>query len=201
MLVGGGGYLIFNAGDVDEFYPDGLVAKGVSDPQGIIWRNGYVISEVGKPPDFVLEVASRSAGRRDYTVKRDGYARYGVREYWRFDPTGGEYHDAPLGGDRLVEERYEPLEIVSEPDGPHWGCSEALGLELWWDDRKLRFRDPVIGKFAPTPEESWAALESERAIAESERAARLAAEARAEAAEARLIEMRAELRRRGKDDA
>ena len=58
-------------GHVDEFYPDGLVAKGVSDPQGIIWRNGYVISEVGKPPDFVLEVASRSAGRRDYTVKRE----------------------------------------------------------------------------------------------------------------------------------
>ena len=165
----------------------------MSDPQAIIWRNGYVINEVGKSPDFVLEVASRSAGRRDYTVKRDGYARYGVGEYWRFDPTGGEFHDAPLAGNTLAEGKYEPLEIVIEPDGRHWGFSEALGLELWWDDRKLRFRDPVGGEFLPTPEESWAAVESERA-------ARLAAEARAEAAEARLIEMQAELRRQQSEE-
>ncbi len=204
VLVGGGGYLIRNAGDVGEFYPDGLVARGVSDPQGIIWRNGYVISEVGKPPDFVLEVASRSTGRRDYTVKREGYARYGVGEYWRFDPTGGRYHDAPIAGDRLVGGVYEPLEIVNEPDGRHWGYSEALGLELWWDNKELRFRDPVSGEFLPTPEELGAALESERAARDSADARANAADARADAeqaaresAEARVAEMEAELRRLG----
>ena len=83
-------------------------AFGVN-PDAIVARNGYVISEVGQPPDFVLEVASRSTGQRDYTVKRAGYAGFGVREYWRFDHTGGRYHDAPLAGDRLVDGEYEPL--------------------------------------------------------------------------------------------
>ena len=118
-----------------------------------------------------------------------------MRDYWRFDPSGGEYHDAPLGGDRLVDGKYEPIEIVSEPDGCHWGYSEILGLEFWWDDGILRFRDPVAGEFLLNPEESQDALESERAAreaaerrAQSERAAR-------EAAEARIANMESELRR------
>ena len=181
VLVGGEGYLRRDANDTGDFVPDCVVTRDVKDSYAIIRRNGYVISEVGKPPDFVLEVASRSTGRRDYTVKRDGYADYGVGEYWRFDPTGGEYHDAPLAGDFLVDGEYVPVEIVTEPDGRHWGYSEALELELWWDDGVLRFRDPVSGEFLPTVEE-W------REAARTERAAR-------EAAEARLAEMEAELRR------
>ena len=144
VLVGGEGYLRHDADDTGDFVPDCVVTRNVRDSRAIIRRNGYVISEVGKPPDFVLEVASRSTGRRDYTVKRDGYAAYGVREYWRFDHTGGEFHDAPLAGDALVDGKYAPLEIVSEPDGRHWGYSEVLELELWWDDETLRFRDPVV---------------------------------------------------------
>ncbi|MYA61832.1 MAG: Uma2 family endonuclease, partial [Dehalococcoidia bacterium] len=149
-LVSGGGFLLFNAGEQGEFYPNILIAMGVRDPRAVMWRNGYVISEVGKPPDFVMEVASRSTGRLDYTMMREGYARYGVREYWRFDPSGGEWHDAPLAGDVLVDMGYVRVEIMSEPDGSHWGYSEVLGLELWWvggessgwEGGDLRFRDP-----------------------------------------------------------
>ena len=102
VLISGQGYLRHEAGnDAERLAPDCMVVFGVN-PDAIVARNGYVISEVGKPPDFVLEVASRSTGRRDYTVKRTGYAGYGVREYWRFDHTGGRYHDAALAGDRLV---------------------------------------------------------------------------------------------------
>ena len=140
-----------------------------------------MISEVGKPPDLVLEVGSRSTGRRDYTVKREGYAAYGAREYWRFDPSGGEYHDTPLAGDTLADGKYEPIEIVIESDGRHRGHSDVLGLEFWWEDGELRFRDPVSGEFLPMPTESQDAAE--------------AAEARAEAAEARMAEMESELRR------
>ena len=42
--------------------PDLLIAFDV-DPQAYEANNGYVISEQGKPPDFVLEVASQSTGR------------------------------------------------------------------------------------------------------------------------------------------
>ena len=60
----------------------------------------------------MLEVASVTTGRNDYTRKRDDYAAFGVPEYWRFDPSGGEYHDAPLAGDHLVDGVYHPIEVV-----------------------------------------------------------------------------------------
>ena len=173
VLVCGEGYLRQEAtNDAEGLAPDCVVAFGV-DPKSIVARNGYVISEVGKPPDFVLEVASRSTGRRDYTVKRDGYAGYGVREYWRFDHTGGRFHDTALAGDVLVDGSYEPLEITHEPDGLIWGHSEVLGLDLCWCDGELRFRDPSTGEFLLTPEEGRVALET---------------------AEARVAELEAELR-------
>ena len=180
VLVCGQGYLRHDGDNDDEtFAPDCVVAFGV-DPKAIVARNGYVISEVGKPPDFVLEVASRSTGRRDYTVKRDGYAGYGVGEYWRFDRTGGRFHDAALAGDVLVDGRYEPVEITHEPDGLIWGHSEVLGLDLCWREGEVRFRDPSTGKFLLTPEE--------------QQASRIDAETRAQAAEIRVAALEAELR-------
>ena len=127
VLVSGEGYLRQEAGnDWERFAPDGMVVFGVR-PDYIIPRNGYVISEVGKPPDFVLEVASRSTGRRDYTVKREGYEKLGVGEYWRFDHSGGRFHDAALAGDLLVDGKYEPLPIHHEVGGLIWGHSPVLG--------------------------------------------------------------------------
>ncbi len=192
VLLSGEGYLRHEAtNNAERLAPDCVVAFGVN-PEGIIFRNGYVISEVGKPPDFVLEVASRSTGRRDYTVKREGYAGYGVQEYWRFDHTGGRFHDAPLAGDVLVDSKYERREIHEEDDGLLWGHSAVLGLDLCWDDGELRFRDPATGEFLPTPEE----LQVERDAAEAERDAaeveRDAAEARADTAEARAAAAEAE---------
>ena len=199
VLISGEGYLRHEAtNNAERLAPDCVVAFGVN-PEGIIARNGYVISEVGKPPDFVLEVASRSTGRRDYTVKRDGYAGYGVQEYWRFDHTGGRFHDAPLAGDALVDGEYERLEIHKEDDGLLWGHSEVLGLDLCWDDGQLRFRDPTTGEFLPTPEE----LQAERDTAEAERdtaeARASTEEARADAAEAELARVREQLRRLQQD--
>ena len=67
--------------------PDLLIAFNV-DPEAGSDRNGYVTSEQGKPPDFVLEIASPSTGPRDVTLKRDGYAALGIPEYRRFDDSG-----------------------------------------------------------------------------------------------------------------
>ena len=76
------------------------------DPELYYQSNGYVISEQGKPPDFVLEVASESTARRDLGSKRDDYAVFGIPEYWRFDETG-EYYGDRLAGERLVDGVYE----------------------------------------------------------------------------------------------
>ena len=63
VLICGEGYLRREAtNDAERLAPDCVVTFGVN-PEAIIARNGYVISEVGKPPDFVLEVASRSTGK------------------------------------------------------------------------------------------------------------------------------------------
>ena len=218
VLISGDGYLRREAGDDSEiFVPDCVVAFGVN-PRGIIARNGYVINEVGKPPDFVLEVASRSTGRRDYTVKRDGYAGYGVQEYWRFDYTGGRYHDAPLAGDTLVEgQRYRPLPIHRDADGLLWGYSEVLDVELCWDAGDLWFRNHNTKLFLPAPEdveqlreeeqrrreEEQRLREEEQRRREEEQRRREAAERSREderhlreAAEERVRQLEAELRRR-----
>ncbi len=83
--------------------PDLLIAFG-ADPELYDRNNGYVVSEQGKPPDFVLEIASPSTRAEDNTDKREFYARHGVAEYWRFDE-----EDRPsqvrLAGDRLVARR------------------------------------------------------------------------------------------------
>ena len=174
VLIAGGGFLRHEAtNDAERLAPDCVVTFGVN-PDAIVARNGYVISEVGKPPDFVLEVASRSTGRRDYTVKREGYAGYGVQEYWRFDRTGGRFHDAPLTGDMLVDGRYQPLPIHEEAAGLIWGHSAVLGLDLCWDDGEFRLRNPMTGEFLPKPAE----LQAERDAAQVERDAALAEAAR-----------------------
>ena len=192
VLVNGEGYLCVDTRiRPGQLRPDCVVAFGV-DPNAIERRNGYVINEVGKPPDLVLEVGSPSTGVADYTTKRDGYAGYGVPEYWRFDPSGGQNHDRPLAGDALVEGSYEPLPMNYESDGTVWGHSAVLGLDLYWQDGRLRFYDPATGEFLLDYFEVKSELNDERAM-------RLSAEVRAEAAEAELRALRERLRQLDSD--
>lgn len=172
-LVSGEGFLCYDTRSHDGWLvPDCVVAFDV-DPGAITERNGYVISEVGKSPDFVLEVASRRTGQADYTRKRFGYAHYGVAEYWRFDHTGGEYHDAPLAGDMLVNGQYEPVDLADDRPGKMLGMlsgySAALDLYMCWDRGELRFYDPKTDEFLMTQRELEAAL----TIAQAERDAAL----------------------------
>ena len=149
--------------------PDLIIAFDC-DPERAIERQGYDIDEQSKPPDFVLEIASKTTGRIDYTDKRIDYERYGIPEYWRFDATGGDYHDAALAGDRLVDGRYEPIDIERDGDSYYWGYSETLGLYVCWDAGKLRWYDPRTDSYLLTSDE-----EADRADRAEESAAREAA--------------------------
>ena len=181
-------------------YPDLLIAFDV-DPDARFSRNAYVISEQGKPPDFVLEVASKSTGHIDVGAKRVDYAELGVLEYWRFDETG-DYHGTRLAGDRLVDGKYEPIEIVEFGDGVLQGYSRALNLHLRWEDGQLAWFDPATEEHIATFESERERADQERARADREWEARLRAEtlARRES-EARIREqaradaLEAELRR------
>ena len=109
--------------------PDFYFAFGVDAP-AIEETKLYLPWEVGKPPDFVLEIASESTADHDVTGKRQIYAEIGVPEYWRFDRSGGDYYGASQAGERLVDGIYQPVPLSGEPDGILKGYSPALRLSL-----------------------------------------------------------------------
>ena len=182
VLVSGNGYLIVSTGSVRDwgqhFYPDCVVAFGV-DPKAIVARNGYVISEVGKPPEFVLEIASRTTARRDETVKREGYAKLSVPECWGFDGSGEGYYSQPLWGGRLVGDAFEPIELTEEADGEVRGYSPALSLYLCVDvEDRLRFWDPATQEYLSTHLEAMEGQAQAIEERDQERSARIEAEDR-----------------------
>ena len=178
-LVEADRWIIVEPGTFRELarYPDLLVAFDV-DPAAYEASNGYIISEQGKPPDFVLEVASASTADTDTGAKRDDYARMLIPEYWRFDKTG-QYHGTRLAGERLVNGVYVPIDIEELSEDVLQGYSDVLGLYLRWERGELGWYDPATGQHIAT-------FDTERARADAERAARLQAEERIRQLEARL---------------
>ncbi len=204
--------------------PDLIIAFNV-DRAAIIEQWGYSIEDRGKPPDFVLETASVISPiwpelpempelpelpdlrkqpeiqarypPNDYAERRNDYAAFGIPEYWRFDPTGGQYYETGLAGDRLVDGVYQPVTIVHTDETHHWGHSEVLNLDVCWEDGQLRFWDPVAKRYLRTSDEMYedriaaeARADTAIARAQSERQARLEAEARTQELEEELRRQR-----------
>ena len=169
--------------------PDVFVVFGVEDRM----RMSYKVWEEGKGPDFVLEVASPGTWREDVGRKRDVYAGLGVREYWLYDPLG-EHLEPALQGNRLVDGEYERQPLLESRDGRLGLRSGTLGLELWAEGRKMRFRDPETGVDLLSHDEEHLAHRAAAARAEREVVARqaTAVRAEAEAAARRSAEVRAE---------
>ena len=167
--------------------PDLIIAFDV-DAALVIAQRGFSIDVQGKGPDFVLEVASSTTSRNDEEGKRAGYLAYGVQEYWRFDPSGGEYYQQGLAGDRLADGAYQLVPI--EGDGAlSWGYSEILGLALCWEGGQLRWWDPAAGLYLSTHDELAEGLAAEQE-------ARREADQARQIAESRVRELEAELARR-----
>ncbi len=172
--VAGNTFVYYEQGSPQRFVsPDCYVVFGV-DVGHIFYRNTYRVWELGKPPDFALEIGSESTGRYDVRQKPALYASIGFGEYWLYDPTpDSEHYGDKLSGGYLANGRYEPFPIAEDADGLVWGHSPTLGLDLCWDDCILRFRIPDTGEFLPGHEEVWDALhqaEAARAAAEAEAA-------------------------------
>ena len=148
--------------------PDLIIAFEV-DVRDVIARRGYSIEVQGKPPDFVLEVASPTTGRQDEERKRVGYQEYRAQEYWRFDPSGGQYHRQSLAGDALVDGTYRPIDIVETADGHLRGRSAVLGLDVCWENGQLRWWDPERERYLETHRQtSEARIAAENRVRELE---------------------------------
>ena len=172
--------------------PDVLVALDLGKRN----RNSYYVWREGKPPDWVLEVASQSTARRDLDEKHLEYAEMGVPEFWLFDPKGDVYRrgEPRLQGLTLVGGKYVPLEAAIV-DGVAAIRSEVLRMDVCVEGELLRFRHVATGERIRHPAEEVvrADLQAVRAEREAVRAEREAT--RASTAEARAAELERQLRR------
>ena len=125
--------------------PDVQVVFGVQRGN----RSSYKVWEEGKAADFVLEVASPSTADKDARHTAQEYARIGVRENWRLDPTGSLLA-TPLQGWEANGESYHPVQPVASGARGGWLRSRVLGLELRSQRQDgatvLVFRDPRTGE-------------------------------------------------------
>ena len=161
--------------------PDLLIAFDVS-PEDYRASNGYIVSEQGKPPDFIMEVASPSTAEVDTVDKRRDYAALGIPEYWRFDETGDSHGDR-LAGDRLEDGAYQAMPLDEVAPGVVQGYSLVLNLIIRWDHGRLVWIDPAT----ETPILTY---EDQKHRADAESAARIQAEARVRALEEEVRQLR-----------
>jgi len=177
--------------------PDIFVALGAD---GNHTRDTWIVSqENGVTPSFILNFTSPDSWR-PYSLDfwdggslkspREKYAHLGVREYWRHEPIGVLPVPA-LIGERLVNGKYEPIEVSTDASGVLRGYSEILGLDMCVRaDGEFRMYDPLGREWLRSHSESEARVEEEAE-------ARRRSEARLAQAEAEIRRLREALRTEG----
>jgi len=146
VYVSGNLLVFYERGDRRKHLsPDVFVVRGVPKHR----RLHYLIWAEQKPPEFVIELTSRTTRKVDLGRK---FALYHdvlrVKEYFLFDPLC-DYLDPPLQGFRLVRGRYVPVRAVAGRLP-----SRVTGLHLERAGDQLRLWNPVTGQWLPTPEEA-----------------------------------------------
>ena len=184
--------------------PDVCVAIGVANRH----HSSYVVWEEGKPPDFVLEVASPWSRKQDADEKPGQYAKMGVREFFLYDPEGEP--ESAVSGFELCGGRggeYKPLPREQLPEGAVGVRSEVLDLYLCTKppgpeplDGSLSWYDPAAGEFLPQRYElaegkrrAEARAREARADAKQAEAEASASKAEAEQAKAKIAALKAQI--------
>jgi len=176
VYIAGNQFLYWVEGNPSQrVTPDVYVAFGVPKRP---WRATWKVWEIGKAPDVIIELTSRSTAGEDLDRKYRLYQRLGVQEYILID-VRREYLIEPVILHRLVGGTYQQMP-TEHPSDHEWRVhSELLGLEVVVRAEdggyQVRLFDPVRGRTIPTGMEL------------AEQAAQM---------EARLQELEAELRRR-----
>ena len=161
---------VYIAGDMLIYYQmnraDVRVAPDVYAVFGALGnhpRDSWLVWREGKAPDFVMEIASQSTWQRDRDETRSIYAEMGVREYWRFDPTGRLFTPA-LIGELLVDGAYQELPVSEDAAGNLRGHSGVFGLDICvLPGLQLRLYDPAAEEWLRTHQETADALRDTQA--------------------------------------
>ncbi|MGY2837482.1 Uma2 family endonuclease [Thermostichus sp. MS-CIW-41] len=168
---------LFYALKLPPLVPDVMLSLEVAPPASFERKEDrtYLVWEMGKPPDVVIEIVSNRKGE-ELGRKLKDYARAGVSYYAVYDRTAGVA--SPLR--QLRELQGSPLALFQRRGGEFvpfestWLEDIGLGLTLWQGSFEgvntewLRWCDRE-GEVLPTGEEK-AALEHQRAERERQRA-------------------------------
>ena len=175
----------------DVAAPDVFVSRGVPNRH----RDWYKVWEEGKAPDFALEVSSEQTAEDNLGRNMETYARIGISEYCVYDPTGG-LHFPRVQLFRLSEGGtgvYDRVKWSEGSDGSLAVPCESLGLELRFEDDRLRLWDPAAQEYLLEYAEEHAGRLQERDGRLQERDGRLQEHAGRVAAERRVRELEIEL--------
>jgi Uma2 family endonuclease len=162
--------------------PDVMVVFG--RPKGdrgsyLQWREDNI------PPQVVFEILSPSNSAKEMISKYKFYERYGVEEYYLYDPDTGELTGWLRSGNELTE--------IEQMIG--W-ISPRLGIRFELSDGELQIYHPDGRRFLTYSELAQEQEQSEARAKQAEARAEQA-ETRAEQAEAELQALRALLQERG----
>lgn len=133
---------VYVLGDMMMYYEEGNPRKSISPDIFVAFGIGkkerriYKIWEEGKPPDFVLEFASKGTYRNDLTGKVQLYAEIGIREYFLYD-VDRRYLPTPLMGFRLMGDAYVEIPALANGGIP----AATLGLEFHLLDNSFDIYD------------------------------------------------------------
>lgn len=187
VCVSGNMFMYYVEGDPKRSVaPDVFVVCGIEKKQRRIYR----IWEEGRPPDFILEVASPNTFTDDIGPKKDLYESVlKVKEYFIYDPLGQVVPS--FIGYRLIDGVYQEIDFVAGRLP-----SEVLGLELGVYMGELRLYEPNLSYWLKSRIER---IEEAESRAKKETTARQEAEKRADNAEVALAEALAEIERLNQD--
>lgn len=126
-----------------------VLAARFGDSDTVVNRTsyGFGVGQVGYWADFAIAMASAAT----WNAGDDGIAWdwHGIREFWMYDATGGKYYGEPLSW-RMLDDHsgeYQPMPVTRVANGVFWGYSPALRLCVCAERERLRFYDPVAGKY------------------------------------------------------
>ncbi|MCL6474903.1 MAG: Uma2 family endonuclease [Firmicutes bacterium] len=151
VYVAGNQFLYWVEGNPSQrVAPDVYVAFGVPKRP---WRATWKVWEIGKAPDVIIELTSRSTAGEDLDRKYRLYQRLGVKEYILID-VRREYLIEPVILHRLAGGAYQQIPTAHPGDREWRARSELLGLEVVVraedDGYLVRLYDPVRGRIIPT---------------------------------------------------
>ncbi|MBC7798900.1 MAG: Uma2 family endonuclease [Pyrinomonadaceae bacterium] len=139
---------VYVFGDMMFYYEEGNPRKVIAPDVAVVIgttkepRRTFKLWEE-KTPQVVFEISSRSTFNEDFQKKWQLYEKFGVKEYYIFDPESDYLKDESFWAYRL-DDFGELNKVIIEDNRIH---SDVLNLALMISSEGLRFFNPATNEF------------------------------------------------------